>query len=543
MQVFTGRTAFPGIAVGKLLERSGRPLSVRRMHITDTERELSRLEKVRFQLSAELAALSGQAREAAGESAAAIFEAQQRLLFDENFLESIRSIVRTEQVDAAYAASVAGDNFTLMFSEMEDPYLRSRASDVRELSDRLSELLAPNGPELEEPALSAKKARESLILAADRLCPAELLRLPRDLVTAIALRCCAACSHTAILAGLLGIPAVYGIDFEAGIDGKQAILDGEAGKLFVDPDPKTLEAYREKFDEERTEKKAASVFQPAVTRSGKRVTLLSNAAGLSDIGLALSAGAEGIGLFRSECLVLGRNDWPSEEEQFLLYKTAIQNMGGRPVVIRSFDLGADKQAAFFPAEREDNPALGNRGIRFCLSHPGLFRAQLRAIFRAAAYGKAAILYPMIAVREELLAARRIAEDVKAELSGKGIPFSGELEQGIMIETPAAAVTADLLAKDADFFSIGTNDLWQYTMAADRQDEGLAARYTEAPEAVLRLTEDVIHAAGKAGIPVTICGELGGDPALSERWLRAGVDGLSAAPGRLKALRETIRALE
>lgn len=588
MEHLTGRPIAPGIAIGRLRFLRKNRLSAVRRHVGDSAAEIRRAEAAFDRALSELAALCEKSRAEGGADCAGIFEAHRQLLSDADYLVSIRSIIISEHVNAAYAAEAAGENFCRMLEQTDDAYLRERAADIRDISERLVRILTEaEGTEAEQQESAETDGQQfvsevkraagrqnsagiggqnetegaetgSIVLAAESLSPSETVQLDRSRICAFLTARGSANSHAAILARIMGIPAVSGIclfqlgketaaiDRTAEREGILVIVDGGRGEVIVDPDEKTLEIYRKRQAKERRERDALMALRgkPAETRSGRRIRLYGNAGKLEDIDAAFANGAEGIGLLRTEFLFLDRRCCPDEEEQVQIYREALQKAAGRPLVVRTLDIGADKQPAYLPPVSEENPALGLRGIRLSLTEKELFRTQLRALLRASAYGRLAILYPMIGSVTELREARRFATALEEELAHGGISFDPAVLQGAMIETPAAALTAERLAEEADFFSIGTNDLTQYTLAADRQGSaGLERFYDPHHEAVLRLIRMTAEAARRAGKQTGICGELAADESLSAYFLELGIDTLSVAPPKLLPLKKHIRELE
>ncbi|MDR1512726.1 MAG: phosphoenolpyruvate--protein phosphotransferase [Propionibacteriaceae bacterium] len=543
MITLTGTSVFPGVAAGPLhfLPPGGVDHATAPHDCDDPAAEVARLEAARAVAVAELGRLHDKALADVGEANAAIFEVHQMMLEDPDFVEAAIGIIETERVNAEHAAHRAGETFAAIFEAMDDPYMRGRAADVRDIAQRLIGVLAP-----ESDAASAWPD-EPVILAAADLTPSQTVQLDRGRVLAFATAFGSTTSHTAILARTLAIPALVdvGAELTADLDGRPAILDGFTGTLHVDPDDATRATLAERQGADQAERALLADLKgkPNVTLDGHAVTLYANAGSIADLASVLDADADGIGLFRSEFVYLDRAAYPTEQEQFEVYLQVLQTMGGRKVVIRTLDIGADKQAGYFDLAPEENPALGLRAIRLCLTRPDLFRTQLRALLRASAFGRLAIMFPMITSAAELDRIDAVLTQVKGELTVEGIPFADPIETGVMIETPAAALIADDLARRVDFFSVGTNDLTQYTLALDRQNHHLAPFYDPAHPAVLRLIELAARAAHRAGIWIGVCGELAADPAMTEWFLRAGVDELSVAPGHLLRIRHRIRTLD
>lgn len=471
-----------------------------------------------------------------GEANAAIFEIHQMMLEDDSFVEAIETMIDTQSVNAEYAVAVTADNFYKMFSDMEDEYMKARAADVRDISERLLAVL--NGQSAGMGALT-----EPVIIVADDLAPSETVQLDKENVLAFVTVHGSRNSHTAILAKTMNIPALVGtpVPLDAGLDGKMAVIDGAKGLLYIEPDEDILQAMRErkKKDEEMRALLLQLRGKETVTLDGRHVNLYANIGNSKDLAMVLQNDAGGIGLFRSEFLYLEKDTYPTEEEQFAVYRKVAETMAGKKVIIRTLDIGADKQAGYFNLAHEENPAMGLRAIRICLTRPEIFKTQLRAIFRASAYGNIAVMYPMIISLEEVRKVKAVAAEVKKELEEQGIAC-GRVEQGIMVETPAAVIMSEELAKEAEFFSIGTNDLTQYTLAIDRQNPALDAFYDAHHPAVLRMIRTVVENAHKAGIWAGICGELGADLSLTQEFLKMGVDELSVSPGRILPIRKIIR---
>ena len=535
MQEITGKIAFGGIAIGKIREISKENNVVRRVKVDDVEAEKARFEAARDQASEELGALYEKAVKEVGEANAAIFEVHQMMLEDEDYLDSIRNIIDTQNVNAEFAVATTGDNFAKMFAEMDDDYMKERAADVKDISERVVRILSKK-----EETVQGAEEDEKYIIVADDLAPSETIQLNRDSVLAFVTRHGSTNSHTAILARTMNIPALVMADVPAEVNGKMAVVDGFTGKVFLEPEKDVLETYHEKQQEELHRKELLQQLKgkPTVTKDGKEIKLYANIGEVKDLGAVLMNDAAGIGLFRSEFLYLQSTDFPTEEEQFKSYKTVAEVMAGKKVIIRTLDIGADKQIDYFNLGKEDNPALGYRAIRICLSQPEIFKTQLRALYRASVYGNIAIMIPMIASVWEVQKVKEIMAEVRAELTEEGVPFK-EVEFGIMIETPAAVMIADDLAKEVDFFSIGTNDLTQYTLAIDRQNARLDRFYDSHHPAVLKMIQMVIDSAHKEGIWAGICGELGADLTLTETFVKMGIDELSVSPAMVLPVRDKI----
>ena len=535
MNVYQGKSVFGGIAIGHLCVYQKGEQQVTRQKIEDVEAEVKRFQVAREAAHAQLGELYDKAVKEVGEANAAIFEMHQMLLEDEDYQDSVENIIRTQQVNAEYATAVTSDHFSSMFAEMDDDYMKERAADIRDISERVIANL--NGENK-----SKVVTDEPVIILADDLAPSETVQLEKDKVLSFVTVHGSVNSHTAILARTMGIPALVSTEMELtqDLDGKLAVVDGNHGTIYVDPDAETMEKMKTLKKEEEEKKELLQTFKnkESITLDGKRVLTYANIGNVKDLALVLQNGAEGIGLFRSEFLYLESETYPTEEEQFEVYKKVAETMAGKRVIIRTLDIGADKQADYFELAKEENPAMGVRAIRICLTRPEIFKTQLRALFRASAYGNIAIMYPMITSLSEIAQIKEIVEEVKAELDADGVPY-GTPEQGIMIETPAAATISDLLAKEVDFFSIGTNDLTQYTLAIDRQNQSLDAFFDAHHIAVLRMIYQTVQNAHKAGIWCGICGELGADSDLTELFLAMGIDELSVSPGRLLTIRRLI----
>ena len=533
-----GKGVYGGIAIGKLsfFRRGG--FHVRRTTVPDADAELRRFRRAKEKAIRELDELYDKARRDIGESGAQIFEIHRMMLEDDDYNDSVINAIRTERVNAEYAVSTASDNFSVVFSSMDDPYMQARAADIRDISNRLIRTLTGKDTD------ALRTEGDAPIVCADDLAPSETMQLDRDKVSAFITAEGSVNSHTAILARTMGIPAVVDVGealMEAA-DGTEAIVDGFTGKVYLSPDADTKARMSVKREEDRKAKALLQKYKGMenITLDGTKIEIFANIQGLREVGAALVNDAGGIGLFRSEFLYLDRNDFPSEEEQFQVYKTVLQSMGGKKVVIRTLDIGADKQVRYFGLDKEENPAMGMRAIRICLTRPEIFRPQLRALLRASVFGKLAIMFPMITSTEEMIDIRRMVCDVQRELDREGIPYSAETEFGIMIETPAAALISDRLAPLVDFFSVGTNDLTQYTLALDRQNPSIASFFDPHHEAVLRLIAMATENAHRHGKWIGICGELGADTELTETFLRMGIDELSVSPAYILHLRDKIR---
>lgn len=532
-----GKVAFGGIAIGPIRELEKKSNVVRRYHVEDTKGEVERFEQAKEIAVEELGKLYEKAVKEVGEDNAAIFEVHQMMIDDDDYCDSVRNIIETQQVNAEFAVASTGDNFSAMFSAMEDEYMRGRAADVKDISERLIRVLSAGSGEGE-----LSLAHE--IILADDLAPSETIQLDREKILAFVTREGSTTSHTAILARTMNIPALVCTPVEPGVNGKRAIVDGKKGRIIIDPDEATLAEYEELLRQEEERKKLLLTLKgkKTETKSGKSIHLYANIGGPKDVGAALMNDAEGIGLFRSEFLYLQSDHYPTEEEQFQAYKSVAEMMAGKKVIIRTLDIGADKKIDYFELGEEENPAMGYRAVRICLDRPEIFKTQLRALYRASAFGNIAIMVPMIASLWEVKKVKEIAEEVKRELKEQKIAY-GEVEFGIMIETPAAVMIADDLAKEVDFFSIGTNDLTQYTLAIDRQNGRLSMFYDAHHPAVLKMIQMVIDSAHAAGIWAGICGELGADTTLTEQFVKMGIDELSVSPAMVLPVRSRVVEME
>ncbi len=539
MEKFTGKSVYKGIVQGPIVVFKKNDYQVRRTKIEDAEAEVQRVTDAAARANAQLQKLYDKAVVEVGEANAAIIEVQQMFLEDEDYRDAISNTIRTEMVNAEYAVAMTGDNFGEMFANMDDEYMKARAADIRDISGRLVRILSGN----EEVDMDDM---EPSIIVADDLSPSETVQMDKSKILAFVTVHGSTNSHTAILARMMNIPAIIGapMDLEVLTNGTEAIVDGFEGCVIFNPDEE-LKAETDKKVQEEKEKLALLQEmrgKETVTKDGRKIKLYANIGSVGDVGYVLENDASGIGLFRSEFLYLGREDFPTEEEQFQAYKQVAQTMAGKTVIIRTLDIGADKQVDYFNLGQEDNPALGYRAIRICLKQQDIFKTQLRALLRAAAYGNISIMYPMIISVSEVDKIYKIVEQVEAELKSEGVPYKVP-EQGIMIETPAAVIMADELAQKVDFFSIGTNDLTQYTLAIDRQNAKLDDFYDAHHPAILRMIQMVVDSAHKYGKWAGICGELGADAELTEQFVRMGVDELSVAPSMVLKLRKIIRDME
>ena len=539
MQCFQGKSVYKGIAMGPVVVLRKNDYQVKRTRIEDAEAEAARVDVALKASQEQLQKLYDKAVKEVGEASAAIFEVHQMMLEDEDYLEAIQSMIRTEQVNAEYAVAVTGDNFAEMFASMDDDYMKARSADIRDISERLVRNLSGQG----DVDLSSI---EPSVIVADDLSPSETVQMDKDKILAFVTVHGSTNSHTAILARMMNIPALIGVkmNLEELQTGMTAVVDGFGGKVTFDPDEETKVQTETKMQEEAEKLKLLQELKGKenITLDGRKINIYANIGSVGDIGYVMENDAGGIGLFRSEFLYLGRNDFPTEEEQFQAYKQAVQMMAGKKVIIRTLDIGADKQVDYFNLGNEDNPAMGYRAIRICLKQPEIFKTQLRALLRAAVYGNLSIMYPMITSTEEVKQIYEIVAEVEEELKAQEIQYKIP-EQGIMIETPAAAIISDRLAEMVDFFSIGTNDLTQYTLAIDRQNEKLDEFYNPHHEALLRMIQMVVDNAHKCGKWAGICGELGADVTLTEQFVRMGLDELSVAPSMVLKLRKIVREMK
>ena len=537
MITLSGKSVFGGIAIGKIAFYKRNEIQIKRSRVEDTEQEVKRFEAAKEKAVSQLQELHDKSLDDVGETNAMIFEIHQMMLEDLDYVESIVNIITSQEVNAEYAVATTADNFAAMFAAMDDAYMQGRAADVKDVSERLIQVLSDQNS-------ASMEMNEPVIIAADDLVPSETVQLDKEKVLSFITMYGSANSHTAILARTMNIPAVIGIgeDLKKEYDGKEAIVDGMEGVIYIDPDKETFTRMREKQKEDQERKTLLEQLKGKenITKSGQKVMVYANIGNLSDVGAVLKNDAGGIGLFRSEFLYLESETFPTEEEQFKVYKQVAENMAGKRVIIRTLDIGADKQVDYFGLDKEENPALGYRAIRICLTRQEIFKTQLRALYRASAYGQIAIMFPMIISVDEVKQIKKIIEEVKQELREEGIDFRENVELGVMIETPAAVMVSRDLAKEVDFFSVGTNDLTQYTLALDRQNQKLEPFYDSHHPAVLsmiRMAAENAHAEGKW---IGICGELGADLSLTETFLEMGIDELSVAPGMILPLRKRIR---
>ena len=540
MITLEGKSVFGGVAIGKIQFYKRNEITIKRTRVEDVEAEVERFRNAKAKTLELLKGLYEKALEDVGEANAMIFEAHQLMLEDPDYVESIENIIRTQDVNAEYAIGATADNFAAIFEAMDDAYMQGRAADVRDVSERLLQALSSQNE-------TVMVMDEPVIIAADDLVPSETVQLDKEKVLSFVTMYGSANSHTAILARTMNIPAVIGLGeaLKEEYDGKVAIVDGVDGKVYIDPDEETMASMQKKQKKDQEQKELLNQLKGKenVTKSGQKVNVYANIGNLADVGAVLKNDAGGIGLFRSEFLYLESDTYPTEEQQFAVYKKVAETMAGKKVIIRTLDIGADKQVDYFKLDKEDNQALGYRAIRICLTRPEIFKTQLRALYRASDYGQISIMFPMIISVAEVKKIKEIVEEVKAELRTEGAAFREDVELGIMIETPAAVMVSRELAKEVDFFSVGTNDLTQYTLAIDRQNQKLEDFYDSHHPAVLamiRMAAESAHAEGKW---IGICGELGADVTLTETFLKMGIDELSVAPGMVLKVRQKIREAE
>lgn len=535
MKEYKGKSVFGGIAIGRIKVYNKSEQKVKRVHVDDTEHEKKRYYAAVDKAARQLQELYDKAVKEVGEANAAIFEMHQIMLTDDDYKESVENIIESQHVNAEYAVAQTGDNYAAMFAAMEDEYMRGRSADVKDISERLINILSGFNA-------SSMVSDEPVIIVAEDLAPSETVQLDKDKILSFVSVKGSVNSHTAILARTMGIPALIGTPVipDNDIDGKMGIVDGNSGCLYVDPDNEKLGYYRKKRDEQLKQKELLQLLKGRedITIDGRKIKLYANIGNVKDVMTVKANDAAGIGLFRSEFIYLERDTFPTEEEQFNIYRTVAENMAGKPVIIRTLDIGADKQCDYFNMDKEDNPALGMRAIRICLTRTEIFKTQLRALYRASSYGNINIMYPMIANMWEIDRIKEIEKEVRDELKQQGIDI-GDVQTGIMIETPAAVMLSDELAEKVDFFSIGTNDLTQYTLAVDRQNPKLDCFFDPHHPAVLKMIKMVVDNAHKAGIWAGICGELGADTSLTREFLKMGVDELSVSPGRILPIRKII----
>ena len=539
MQYFQGKSVYKGIVMGPVAVLKKNDYQVKRARIEDPEAEVKRVKEAVEVSKKQLGRLYDKAVREVGEASAAIFEVHQMMLEDEDYLESMENMIRTELVNAEYAAAATGDNFAEMFAAMDDEYMKARSADVKDISERLVRNLSGEGD-------NDLRSMEPSIIVADDLSPSETVQMDKEKILAFVTVHGSTNSHTAILARMMNIPALIGVpmDLNGLKTGMMAVVDGFSGQVIFEPEEDVQKETEKRMQEEAEKQKLLEELKGKenITPDGRKINIYANIGSVGDLGYVMENDAGGIGLFRSEFLYLGRNDFPTEEEQFQAYKQAVQTMAGKKVIIRTLDIGADKQVEYFNLGKEENPALGYRAIRICLKQPEIFKAQLRALFRAAVYGNLSVMYPMITSTEEVEKIYAIVAEVEEELKKQEVQYKIP-EQGIMIETPAAVMISDRLAEMVDFFSIGTNDLTQYTLAIDRQNEQLDDFYNPHHEAVLRMIRMVVENAHKCGKWAGICGELGADLTLTEQFVRMGVDELSVAPSMILKLRKVVREMK
>mgnify|MGYP000343589455 CR=1 FL=1 len=534
MRVLEGKSVFSGIAIGKISILQKADTSVKRTKVENPEAEITRVQEAKEKAVEQLQKLYDKALREVGESGAAIFEVHQMMLDDEDYLDSIDNIIRTENVNAEYAVATTGDNFADMFAQMDDDYMKARAADVKDISDRLVRVLSGHDE-------GDMDAAEPSIIVAEDLAPSETVQMDKSKVLAFVTRKGSSNSHTAILARTMNIPALINIEYDDSMDGKMAVVDGKTGSLIVEPDADTLKKYQDQKDEELRQRAMLKELKGKTTetKSGHKIHLYANIGSTGDVASVLANDAEGIGLFRSEFIYLEKDNYPTEEEQFQIYKAVAQNMAGKKVIIRTLDIGADKQIDYFDMAHEENPAMGYRAIRICLDRPEVFKTQLRALFRASMFGNISIMYPMIISVTEVKQIKAIVAEVKKELTEQGIPFKDDVEQGVMIETPAAVMISDLLAKEVDFFSIGTNDLTQYTMSVDRGNKKVSYLYSTFNPAVLRSIKHIIACGREAGIMVGMCGEAASDPMMIPLLLAFGLNEFSMSASAILKARKMV----
>lgn len=540
MKICSGKSVFGGVAIGKISVYNKEQQQIERYHVDNAEKEIKRFEDAKATAMSQLKSLYDKALAEVGEANAMIFEVHQMMLEDLDYIESITNMIMTQKVNSEYAVGVTADNFAQIFSSMDDDYMKERAADVKDISERLVTILSgANG--------AGNHFSEPVIILADDLAPSETVQLDKEKVLAFVTRQGSSNSHTAILARTMNIPALIGVDIDVNgkYNGVKAVVNGFTGEFIIEPDEETEKKMEEKRQEELEKKVLLQQMkgQENITLDGQSINIYANIGNVEDVANVLQNDAGGIGLFRSEFLYLESQNYPTEEEQFIKYRQVVETMHGKKVIIRTLDIGADKQVDYFNMDKEENPALGYRAIRICLDRKEIFRTQLRALFRASAFGKLSIMFPMIISVKEVQEIKKIVEEVKAELKNQGIAYSDDVELGIMIETPASVMISDLLAKEVDFFSIGTNDLTQYTLAIDRQNPKLDSIYDPHHLAVLRMIKTVVDNAHANGIWAGICGELGADLELTETFLAMGLDELSVSPSLILGLRKVVRSTD
>ena len=540
MITIKGKSVFGGVSIGKIMFYKRNEKVIKRTHVDDVDAEWKRFCDAKDTAVSQLKELYDKAIEDVGEANAMIFEIHQMMLEDLDYLESIENIIRTQEVNAEFAVATTADNFAQMFAAMDDAYMQGRAADVKDVSERVLDILCGVSGGM-------KEMTEPCIIAADDLAPSETVQLDKSKVLGFATMYGSSNSHTAILARTMNIPAVIGLgeDLLTKYDGKMAVIDGFTGMLYIDPDEETMKVMEEKRAKDQEQKALLEQLKGKenVTKSGQKINVYANIGNVSDVGAVLKNDAGGIGLFRSEFLYLENSDFPTEEQQFAVYKQVAENMAGKKVIIRTLDIGADKQVDYFGLDKEENPALGYRAIRICLTRKEIFKTQLRALYRAAMFGNISIMFPMIISVAEVHEIKAIIAEVKEELKNEGIPFKDDVELGVMIETPASVMISRELAKEVDFFSVGTNDLTQYTLAIDRQNAKLDKFYDSHHPAVLAMIKMAADNAHAEGAWIGICGELGADLELTEEFLKMGLDELSVSPAMVLPLRKRIRECE
>ena len=536
MIIYDGKAVFEGIAIGKISVYKKQEQQVKRIKVDDTEAEKKRYADAREVAINQLKALYEKAVKEVGESGAEIFEAHQLMVDDEDYIESVENIIETENVNAEFAVAETGDNFAKMFSEMEEEYFRGRAADIKDITERVLNALSGAGS-------GGIESEEPVIVVADDLAPSETVQMDKDKILSFVTVHGSANSHTSILAKTMSIPAIIGcpIPLSDEVNEKLAVVDGYEGKVYVEPEDDVLAAKKKLLLEEEEKKNLLERLKGKenITLDGQKINLYANIGNTKDLGLVLENDAGGIGLFRSEFIYLGSDNYPTEDEQFAIYKQVAQTLAGKKVIIRTLDIGADKQADYFELPKEENPAMGLRAIRICLTRPEVFKTQLRAILRASAFGNISIMFPMIISVDEVKKIKKIVEEVKSSLDADGLSYDKNIELGIMIETPAAVIIADELAEEVDFFSVGTNDLTQYTLAIDRQNQSLDDFYDSHHPAILKMLQMIADAAHRHGAWAGICGELGADLSLTKEFLAMGYDELSVSPGRILPIRKTV----
>ena len=540
MITIKGKSVFGGVSIGKIMFYKRNEKVIKRTHVDDVDAEWKRFCDAKDTAVSQLKELYDKAIEDVGEANAMIFEIHQMMLEDLDYLESIENIIRTQEVNAEFAVATTADNFAQMFAAMDDAYMQGRAADVKDVSERVLDILCGVSGGM-------KEMTEPCIIAADDLAPSETVQLDKSKVLGFATMYGSSNSHTAILARTMNIPAVIGLgeDLLTKYDGKMAVIDGFTGMLYIDPDEETMKVMEEKRAKDQEQKALLEQLKGKenVTKSGQKINVYANIGNVSDVGAVLKNDAGGIGLFRSEFLYLENSDFPTEEQQFAVYKQVAENMAGKKVIIRTLDIGADKQVDYFGLDKEENPALGYRAIRICLTRKEIFKTQLRALYRAAMFGNISIMFPMIISVAEVHEIKAIIAEVKEELKNEGIPFKDDVELGVMIETPASVMISRELAKEVDFFSVGPNDLTQYTLAIDRQNAKLDKFYDPHHPAVLAMIKMAADNAHAEGAWIGICGELGADLELTEEFLKMGLDELSVSPAMVLPLRKRIRECE